>query len=406
MTDENNVRRTPKPDPEKKEKEKNAKISVAVLLGLVVLIVAVTFFIANADGFFPGQETTTKMNVVEINQGESKDSVQSPSSSANGFPISFKNGAIESAACVNSCVFVLTHDAVTCVSATGKIIFTYSLGFSDPSLKASDNYAIVYDRQGSEFTVFNTKGLYFKGQSDEEGKILTACVSNDGKAIIASRRTGSASALAVYTKNKGSDFAWACAKEHILSLDITKNGKTLACAAIGSTGGEIYTKCYVFDLAKKKSIAARTFRSSSPTDCIIESSYIHLVCTDKSIMFDYTDKSKEAVTVDFSSTVIKRACDKDGNVAVLTKKVDSFGDNEVSFYDSNNIHVYSVTVPDKVCDLKISGSDVCVLTTSQLLIINSKGKISKEIDVESASDGMAADSRRYYRYYLGVLYLI
>lgn len=406
MTDENNVKRTPRPDPEKREKDKNAKISVAVLLGLVVLIVAVTFFIANADGFFPGEEPTTKMNVVDVNEGGQNESPQGTSSLSKGFPVSFRSGVIENALSADSCVFVLTHDALTCVSATGKITFTYALGFSDPAMKCSDHYAIVYDRQGSEFYVFNTKGLFFSGKTEEDGKILTACVSNDGKAIIASRRTGSVSAFAVYDKNKGSVFAWSCAKEHILSLDISKNGKTLACAAIGSTGGEIYTRCYAFDLVNKKSIMGRTFKSSSPTDCIIESSKFHLVCTDKNIMFDYTEKDSQAVTVDFSSTVIKRACDNNGNVAVLTKKVDSFGDNEVSFYDSDNKLVYTFTVSDKVCDLKISGSDVCILTTSQLLIINSKGKISKEIDIESASDGLVVDSRRYYRYYLGVLYLI
>ncbi|MGN1194413.1 MAG: DUF5711 family protein [Acutalibacteraceae bacterium] len=406
MTDENNKINPSKTNPDKKEKEKNAKKSAAVLLVLVVLIVAITFFIANSDGIFSEQETTTKINVVDVNEGENSVSPQSSSTLDKGFPVSFKSGVIENAMSANSCVFVLTHDALTCISATGKITFTYALSFSDPSIKCSDNYAIVYDRQGSEFYVFNTKGLYFEGQSDEEGKILTACVSNSGKAIIASRRTGSSSALAVYDKDKGSIFAWSCAKEHILSIDITKNEKNLACAAIGSTGGEIYTRCYVFDLVNKKSVLGRTFKSSAPTDCIIESSNFHLVCTDKSIMFDYTDKDSTAVTVDFSSTIIKRACDDNGNVAVLTKKVDSFGDNEVSYYDSDNKLVYSYTVSDKVCDLKISGSDVCVLTTSQLLIINSKGNISKEIDIESASDGLVVDSRRYYRYYLGVLYLI
>ena len=40
------------------------------------------------------------------------------------------------------------------------------------------------------------------------------------------------------------------------------------------------------------------------------------------------------------------------------------------------------------------------------MLVNAKGQITKEIDVESASDGLVVDSQRYYRYYLGVLYKI
>ena len=406
MTDENNGKMPPRPDTEKKTGEKNTKKSVAVLLVLVLLIVGATFLIANSDGIFSEQETTTKINVVGNSGDENNSGLQNQASAEKGFPVSFGNGAVENAVSVNSCVFVLTHDALTCVSATGKIIFTYTLGLSDPSIKFSENFAAVYDKQGSSYYLFNTKGLIYKGQSEEDGKILTACVANDGKTAISSRRTGSASAFAVYDKNGSNLFAWACAKEHIIAMDVDKSGRNLVCAAIGSASGEIYTKCYVFDLDKKEQTAEYTFKSSSPIECVIESSKVHLVCTDKNIMFDYTKEEITPVTVSFASTVIKRACDENGNTAVLTRKVDSFGDNEINCYDSNNKLVYSVAVSDKVCDLKIDGLKVYVLTTSQLLQINSKGKITEKTDVESASDGLVVDSRRYYRYYLDVLYLI
>lgn len=404
MTDENN---TPKIDEgEKKAKNNNAKISVTILLVVVAVIVVATFLIANSDAYF-SSEPTTKMNVVDIDDAaDDKNDDGVSSASSKGFPVSFGNSVIESAVSANTCVFTLTHEAVACISNTGKITFTYALSFSDPAIKSSSDYAIVYDRQGSGFIVFNKKGLYFEGTSDEDGKILIADVSNDGKAIIASRRAGSASALSVYKKGEGCIFAWACAKEHILAVDISKNDKNLVCAAIGSAGGEVYTKCYVFNIDAKENIAELEFQSSAPTDCIIESSKVHLVCTDKISVFDYTEEEPKPITYEFDSTVIKRACDSSGNVAVLTKKIDSFGENELTFYNSYNKPLYSLTLSEKICDLKVNGNTVYVLTASELMLVNAKGQITKEIDVESASDGLVVDSRRYYRYYLGVLYKI
>ncbi|MGN1443477.1 MAG: DUF5711 family protein, partial [Acutalibacteraceae bacterium] len=318
MTDENDISRNETDG--KKEKNNNARISVVILLIVVAVIVVATFLIANSDAYLSSSQPTTQMNVVQKDNGENKNDDGGDTASVKGFPISFGNSIIESAVSANTCVFVLTHDTVACISNTGKITFTYSLAFSDPVIKSSSDYAIVYDRQGIGFLVFNTKGLYFEGSSDEDGKILTGDVSNDGMAIVASRRTGSASALTVYKKGEGSVFAWSCAKEHILCVDISKNGKNLVCAAIGSTGGEIYTKCYVFNIEEKKNTAAVTFKSSAPTDCIIESSKVHLVFTDKIALFDYTEEKPRPITNDFDSTMEKRACDTNGNVAVLTKK--------------------------------------------------------------------------------------
>lgn len=404
MTDENNVNKH-SPGASHKQQKSNAKKSVLLLLFFVILVVAATFLIANSDRYFSGEETTSGDGAadVQISDNQSADGV---SASGKGFPVSFDNGQIEKAIGVNSCVFVLTHDAVTCVSATGKIAFTHSLGYSEPAIRGSDSYAIAYDRQGSSFAVFNSGGLYFQGESDDGGKILTASVSNDGKALIASRRSGSTSALTVYDKNDGSIFAWACAKEHILSIDITKNGKNFACAAIGSTAGELYTKCYVFSLSEKDLTAEQTFASSSPSDCVIEGSKVHLVCTDKVIMFDYTEADIKPITAQFPATMIKRTCDRNGNVAVLTKKVDSFGDKQVSYFNSYNKQVFSVTVSDEVYDIGVDGSYVYILTAKQLLYVNLKGETVKAVDLNGASDGLVISSRRCYRYYLGTLSLI
>lgn len=403
MTDENNINQGNRGKSQNKQK-KNAGKSVLLLLFFVVLVVVATFLIANSDRYFPDSEASADDGAADVLISENQGA--DVSTQEKGFPVSFGGDQIEKAVGVNSCVFVLTHDAVSCVSVTGKIAFSHTLGYSEPAIGCSDSYAIVYDRQGSRFSVLNTGGLCYEGETDESGKILTATVSNDGKALVASRRSGSASALAVYDKKGNSVFAWACAKEHILSTAITKNGKNFACAAIGSSGGELYTKCYVFSLGEKKLIAEQTFESTAPTDCVIEDSKIHLICTDKVILFDYTEAEIKPITADFSSAVLSRACDRNGNTAVLTKKVDSFGDKQVSYFNSYNKQVFSVTVPQEVYGIAADSSYVYLLTASELLYVNLKGETVKTVEINSASDGLVVSSRRCYRYHLGTLYLI
>ena len=133
MTDENN---TPKIDEgEKKAKNNNAKISVTILLVVVAVIVVATFLIANSDAYL-SSEPTTKMNVVDIDDADDKNDDGVSSASSKGFPVSFGNSVIESAVSANTCVFTLTHEAVACISNTGKITFTYALSFSDPAIKS------------------------------------------------------------------------------------------------------------------------------------------------------------------------------------------------------------------------------------------------------------------------------
>ncbi len=398
---------------EKKQRtEKNSrgtKNSIIIIALFTFLIIAASFVIGNFDSLM-GEEssTTSKVNVVEsavYRDDEEELFLSSQSGSSSGFPVSFASNSIKDAAVVDSSIFVLNRDMLTCITSSGTIKYSKVLNFVDPIIKTSDKYCIAFDRQGSKYMIFNRKNLVSSGESENEAQIITAAIQNDGSYVIISRKSGSTSMLTYYGKDGKKRYQWLCANEHIVAVDVSDNGKNIACAAINSKSGDLYTRIYYFDIDESKNNKNYKIKTAAAMDVFfVSGNKIIAVCNNQRVMVDCRNKDTEPVTVKFSSSVIARSSDKNGNTAVIRKKIDSFSQYELAMYDSKNNFVYSSDIDDDVLDVVCDKMKVYVLHKNKIQAYSSSGKASDEIELDSSSVGIAIGSGRLYHYSQGYLY--
>ena len=97
-------------------------------------------------------------------------------------------------------------------------------------MQSSSGRILVYDIGAKNFRIQSKTRVLFEKQTDH--MILTASIGRDGSVAVATRADGAESMLTVYDKNHKETFKWACAKEHIVSCDVSDNGRMFVVAVL------------------------------------------------------------------------------------------------------------------------------------------------------------------------------
>lgn len=56
-------------------------------------------------------------------------------------------------------------------------------------------------------------------------------------------------------------FSWKCAKENIVAIDISDNGKLAAVSVVGAENGELYSRVLIFDFSYEEAVSEFDFGS-------------------------------------------------------------------------------------------------------------------------------------------------
>lgn len=359
-------------------KKKPSALKLVLLSLMVVMFIAAAFLLSRYE---PDAGLTAVPNAPV-------------SEKTQGFPFTLEDADIESAACASGNLFALTRQAVYCVSPKGDVVFSHPLALSEPALKTGGDYCLVYDAGGSEYLLFGEKGLVLKGESEEKGKILTAAVSGSGRFLIASRKNGATSSLTCYGKSGEMVFGWNCAKEHIVSLAVSDNGGTAACAALGSASGKLYSVVTVFDAFAGEVLRKEKFKSKTAAAVQLSGSNAVAVFTDSLASFNCKN-DKDVIKTKFASPAVRYACDGNGCTAVLTKNPLSGSEQKLTLFDAFGKILFEAEIKDEVRDMKAANKKVYVMTSAELLVF-SRGGDSTSRALSGTYDRLAADSRRSY----------
>ena len=378
---------------QKSKKQSSGKSFVLMLLVCSILLVGV--FLISAY-FSKGSEDFAQ----SIEEGENIEN-STPSKNLSGFPISFSNG-IKTVYSGDDSIFVLSKNMLTVLKESGYQQYSEAFSFSESTLKNEGNYALVFDRQGSSYILLNNKKTFLKSKSHDEGYIITADVDKNGNHLIASRIKNATSALTYYDRSGKILFQWLCANEHIVSCDISSDKKSIVCAALGSSNGNIYTKVYYFNIKNSEKNKEYTFKNSACIDCFFAGRK-KLVCNfdNGRSAINLAKKEGEPVTVSFSSSVLLRSNDS-GFTAVITKLDSSFDKNLLTVYNSSNTVVYSCEVPNDVIDIQSKTRKAYLLTKKEVLLV-AGGKSDVLMSVGGA-DGLCAFKGNIYYYSNSALY--
>lgn len=313
--------------------------------------------------------------------------------SGGGFPYSLAGISASDLLGSGSDLILLDDSGVRVIDSTAKEISNIEHSFDHPVIEASSGRILLYDIGAKQFRVQSKTRVLFEKQTNYI--ILTAALGRDGSVAVATRADGAESMLTVYDKNRKEAFRWACAKEHIVSCDVSDNGKKYAVAVLGVDNGTVYSKVYVFEKNKTEPYASFDYKDSALTEVKFLSNDRFIVLGNN--ICEIIDGKNVEEKIDVSVNTPSRLFVSDNNTAVLVlSKYSSTTQKIIKVYNKSGKEMFSAEVTGIVKSVSTDGKYTAVLTDSQVCIYNTKGEMTGKAEIASDPIDVAVYSKHTY----------
>lgn len=357
----------------KLSKQRNKKLAKKIIkiLRIPIVIIAVLsalFLSARLLG-----------NVAVSNITDAVREVKTVFSKGEGYPYSLDAFGFREATAIGSKPLVIYDDLTKVLSSSASEIYSMQLGSGDSKVISKNGRALIYSNTSNEVVLQSrTEKL---GSVEEEGSIITAGLSKNG-CIATSYSAGEyQSILSVYNRYFDKTFQWNCSQERISSIGLSKNGKSLAVAAVGTENAEIYTRLLVFNIGSSEPVADLMYRGTLFLKVIYtDSNKIIAVGDNKTVVLD---KKGDAVDelVYSENSIISAVSDDSGNTVICHEE---FGGSKTAVvrYSKNGTKTYTLTLDGEPDCIAVNGSKTAVASGSEIVVYSSNGDESNRIETE------------------------
>lgn len=375
--------------PKRKRKKLTISLKNAKTLKLLSIIFVVLLLVIIAAAQFGGVTLSTisdsiRTSLAGIGSGE-------------GYPYNMNGIEINGAGMTNSDLILVQDDTVKVLDSTAKELSSLSHKYDHPVMSSNSGRILLYDEGGKIFRVQSkTRVLYEK---ELEHIIFTGAMGKDGSVAIATTATGAESMLTVYDNKEDEVFVWKCAKEHIVSCDVSDNGKLYAVSVMGVDNGSVYSKVYIFNKKKTEPKATFEYKDSAVSSVQFLSNETIFVLGNNVCEIIKGDEVKEKI--DVSVNTPSRLYISDNNTAVLVlSKYSSTTKKIIKVYNKSGTELFTQEIDGLVKSVSTDGKYVAVLTDNNVQIYNTKGEIVGSADVNTDAEQVIVSSRSTYVYSL------
>lgn len=369
----------------KKERSVTAKTARSLKTAAVIVIVLLLIIIAAAQ--FGGVTFSTigdsiAMSLAEIGAGD-------------GYPYILNGTKISGAAVTNTDLAIVGDDFVRVLNSTAKELSNLQHTYDHPVMSSNSGRILLYDEGGKKFRVQSkTRILY---ERELEHIILTGAMGRDGSAALATRADGAESMLTVFDAGHNEAFVWKCAKEHIVTCDVSDNGRRYAAGVIGVKNGSVYSKIFIFDKKASEPLAVFEYPESAVTSVQFLSNETVMVMGNN--MCEIINGAEVKEKLDVSVNTPSRLLISDNNTAVLVlSKYSSTTKKIVKVFDKTGTELFEQEIDGLVKSVSADGRYVAVLTDKQVQVFNMKGEMCGSAEVNADADRVLVSARNTYVY--------
>lgn len=355
-------------------------------LKLVAIIVVVLLLIMLAAAQFGGVTFSTVTDSVRT--------FFAGLGSGDGYPYQISGMVIDDATVTNSDLVLLYDDSVRVLDTTAKELSNTAHKYDHPVMQSNSGRVLLYDEGGTKFRVQSkTRTLYEK---EMKYMILTASLGKNGTVAVATRAEDAQSMLTVYNDKEKEIFVWKCAKENIISCDVSDNGKLFAVSVLGVDNGSVYSKVYIFDRKKDTPKASFTYNDSAVASIRFLSNETVFVLGNNMCSVIKGNK-EEKINVSVNTPYMIHISDNNTAVLVLSK-YSSTTQKIVNAYDKSGRELFSREIDGLVKSVSTDGKYVGVLTDSQVQIYNMRGEQVGSASVNTDAEKVIVSGRNTYVY--------
>lgn len=373
----------------KRHKKLSISLKNAKTLKLLAIILVVLLLVIIAAAQFGGVTFSTigdsiRTSLAGIGSGE-------------GYPYSINGVEITDAGVTNSDLVLVYDDTVKVLDSTAKELSNLTHKYDHPVMSSNSGRVLLYDEGGTTFRVQSKTRVLYEKELDYI--IYTGAMGKDGSVAIATTASGAESMLTVYDKNEKEVFVWKCAKEHIVSCDVSDNGKLFAVSVMGVDNGSVYSKVYIFNKKKTEAQASFEYNDTAISSVQFLSNETLFVLGNNVCQIINGDEVKEEI--DVSVNTPSRLYISDNNTAVLVlSKYSSTTKKIIKVYNKSGTELFTQEIDGLVKSVSTDGKYVAVLTDENVQIFNTKGEMVGSAAVNTDAEEVIVSSRSTYVYSL------
>jgi hypothetical protein len=287
-------------------------------------------------------------------------------------------------------------DTVKVLDSTAKELSNLNHDYDHPVLRSNSGRALIYDEGDKSFRVQSkTKVLYEK---ELQYMILTGSMGKDGTVVIGSRANDAQSMLTVYNTKAEEVFVWKCAKENIISCDVSDNGKYFAVSVLGVNNGSVYSRVHVFNKNDNTPKATFEYADSAISSVQFLSNETLFVFGNNICEVIKGDKVKEKIDVSVNTPYKLYISDNNTAILVLSKYA-STTQKIIKVYNKSGSELFTQEINGLVKSVSTDGKYTGVLTDEQVQIYNNRnGKLCGSADVNTDAAKVMISGRDTYVY--------
>ena len=302
------------------------------------------------------------------------------SAAGSGYPYQINSGEVKMIKAGSSNIDILYDTGLRVLSSSAKEISDLQHNYSSPALFSFASRCLVTDIGFNKYRIQTPSKLSFEGETEFE--ILTADISKNGFAALVTKCDKGTSMLTVYNSKQDVVFSWICAKEQIVCVDLSDNGRYICLGTIGADSGDVYSQVHLFDINYSDPIASFDLNGTSVVSTQMLSGKKFLIVGDNLLSFVNSKGEKNDIDVSLNS-VSRYFVSENNTVTVLLSKYKSAYSKILKVYNSSGKELSSTDVECSVKSISSDGRYVALLSDGKLLTYTLRGKLVGEKNIEN-----------------------
>ncbi|KIR02379.1 hypothetical protein P261_01194 [Lachnospiraceae bacterium TWA4] len=303
---------------------------------------------------------------------------------------------------MNGEVFAYDKDGASLYSSLGKAVWKQAYTMSNPMLSRSNNYIVIYDREGNDICIFNSTGCI--GNIYSNRSIMKAVVSSQGVvATIQEESTSGYNYIEYYNKDGSRldiDIRTTLAESgYPLDIDISEDGTELVISYIYVDSGVVNNQIifYNFDIGKNDPSRIvggfADYNSIMVPEVAFFGNTRAVAFADSKIDFYSLENASQPVrssSVELGSQKIKSVFYNEDYLGYISYSEENYN---LCVYKPNGKKCFEKEIDFEATKAKISGDSVILINDSSCQIYNVKGRLKYEgsFNDEGLGDGLLED---------------
>ncbi len=250
--------------------------------------------------------------------------------------------------------------------------FSHSL--QSVSLSTAGDYAILYEKGGSDYILESAGGRIFENSIG--GTIRMAEVAPNGNYALLLQVTNYASKLNVYNSSGKQLFSNFTTGSKISGISFNKNGSLCAVTTVDTQGGGLVSTVTIYNISSGEQVKTLTL-----TDLLCIRVYFQndgglCITCDESAIF-YNSSFEEKARVDYKNRSLLAYAWDDGDLALLFQTDDPLSGRSVEVYRSGEL-LYRIDSDRKAKGISLQKGRLSILDKEELLVYQGENRMMEK----------------------------